>query len=131
MKSIVLDTNAYSNLMVGSESVMNAMAESDTVYMSIFVLGELYAGFKGGCKEKQNHTILDNLLRKPSVKILNATRETAEIFAEIKNTLRNNGTPIPINDIWIAAHTIESGSVLVTFDGHFNAICGLRTCKWQ
>lgn len=126
MRSIVLDTNAYSHLMVGSERVMNAIAESGTVYFSIFVLGELLAGFKGGSKEKQNIAILNSMLQKPSVKILNATRETSEIFAEIKNSLKNNGTPVPINDIWIAAHTIESGSVLVTFENHFEAICGLR-----
>ena len=83
MKSIVLDTSAYSNLMVGSEIVMTAIAESETVYMSIFVLGELYAGFKGGNKEEQNGAILKKLLKKPSVKILNATKETAEIFAAL------------------------------------------------
>ena len=126
MKSIVLDTSAYSNLMVGSEIVMTAIAESETVYMSIFVLGELYAGFKGGNKEEQNGAILKKLLKKPSVKILNATKETAEIFAATKHRLQKKGTPIPINDIWIAAHTFESGSVLVTFDKHFDVVDGLR-----
>lgn len=126
MKNIILDTNAFSSLMTGSEMVMNALTESETVYMSIFVLGELYSGFKGGKKEKQNYEILNKLLKKPSVKILNATKETSEIFAVVKHELRIKGTPIPINDIWIAAHTIESGSVLVTFDKHFNAVKGLR-----
>lgn len=126
MKHIVLDTNAYSNLLTGSETVLTALCEAETVYMSIFVLGELYTGFKGGSKELLNGKILESFLMKQSVKILNATRETAEVFAELKTSLQKKGSPIPINDIWIAAHAIESGSVLVTFDKHFTAINGLR-----
>ena len=126
MKKIVLDTNAYSNLLSGANEVLDIIAVTDTVYMSIFVLGELYAGFKGGTKEKYNLKVLNNFLHKPSVKILNATNETAEFFALIKNQLKKIGKPIPVNDIWISAHTIESGSILVSYDNHFNSIENLR-----
>lgn len=126
MKKIVLDTNAYSNLLSGANEVLDIIAVTDTVYMSIFVLGELYAGFKGGTKEKYNIKVLNNFLHKPSVKILNATNETAEFFALIKNQLKKIGKPIPVNDIWISAHTIESGSILVSYDNHFNSIENLR-----
>ena len=94
--------------------------------MSVFVIGELYTGFKGGSREKQNKALLSTFLGKPSVKVLNASQETSEIFASIKHGLQRKGTPIPINDIWIAAHTFESGSVLITFDNHFNSVAGLR-----
>ncbi len=126
MKKIVLDTNAYSNLLSGANEVLDIIAVTDTVYMSIFVLGELYAGFKGGTKEKYNIKVLNNFLQKPTVKILNATNETAEFFALIKNQLKKIGKPIPVNDIWISAHTIESGSILVSYDNHFNSIENLR-----
>ena len=126
MKKIVLDTNAYSNLLSGANEVLDIIAVTDTVYMSIFVLGELYAGFKGGTKEKYNIKVLNNFLQKPTVKILNATNETAEFFALIKNQLKKIGKPIPVNDIWISAHTIESGSILVSYDKHFNSIENLR-----
>jgi tRNA(fMet)-specific endonuclease VapC len=53
--------------------------------------------------------------------------KTAEVFSDIKNDLQLQGKPLPINDIWIAAHTIESQSVLITFDKHFNSIKNLRT----
>jgi len=48
MKSILLDTNAYTRLLTGDESVLNVLSTAETVYMSIFVLGELYAGFADG-----------------------------------------------------------------------------------
>ena len=126
MKKILLDTNAYSRLLSKEESVLDAVSLAETVYMSIFVLGELYAGFSGGTKEHENKNILDRFLQKPTVKILNATSETARIFGFIKNHLNKSGTPIPINDVWIAAHVLETGSVLVTYDQHFFKVEGLR-----
>jgi len=126
MKKIVVDTNAYAQLLTGNEMVLDTIAIAETVYMSIFVLGELIAGFAGGSKEKQNREILNRFLMKPTVKILNATAETADVFGHIKTHLKTAGTPIPINDVWIAAHAIETGSVLVSFDAHFIKVPGIR-----
>ncbi len=94
--------------------------------MSVFMLGELYAGFKGGKKEPQNKGVLKKFLQKPTVRILNANHETSQIFGEIKNALKKAGNPIPINDVWIAAHAVETGSVLITYDRHFRKVAGLR-----
>jgi tRNA(fMet)-specific endonuclease VapC len=126
MKKIILDTNAYARLLKGDGNILNAVASAETVFMSIFVLGELHAGFSGGNKIRENRDILKRFLSKPSVKILNATSETAEIFGSLKNTLKKAGTPLPINDVWIASHSIETGSVIVTYDKHFNKISGIR-----
>ena len=62
MKKIVIDTNAYSRLMVGDAGVFAALASADTVYMSVFVLGELFAGFRGGVRESENRNILKQFL---------------------------------------------------------------------
>jgi tRNA(fMet)-specific endonuclease VapC len=129
MKNIVVDTNAYTRLLAGQEDVLDAIGTAETVYMSIFVLGELYAGFAGGSKERQNKDALNGFLFKPTVKILNATVETAKIFGMVKQNLKKAGTPIPINDVWIAAHTLETGSTLITYDSHFKKIEGLR--QWD
>ena len=126
MKKILLDTNAYSQLLIGNETVLNTICLADTVYMSVVVLGELYAGFHGGTKKQENEDILHRFLRKPKVKILNATIETSEFFAQIKNALKQAATPIPINDVWISAHALETGSTLVTLDKHFSFVKGLR-----
>lgn len=126
MKKVLIDTSAYRHLLCGSTQVSDTLAHADVVYVSVFVLGELYAGFKGGSKETANKALLDRFLRRPTVRILAATRETAEVFAEIKDTLRRAGTPLPLTDVWIAAHAIETGAILATFDAHFRKIAGLR-----
>jgi tRNA(fMet)-specific endonuclease VapC len=130
MKRILLDTNAYSHLLAGDKKVLSLLAESDVVYMSIFVLGELYAGFKGGSKEKENTQLLKRFIQKPTVEILEATEETSKVFGQVKNDLKKAGTPLPINDVWIAAHTLESGSTLITYDIHFREIPDLRLWEY-
>lgn len=126
MKKIVIDTNAYTKLLAGEEDVLDVIGSAEIIYMSIFVLGELYAGFAGGTKERDNKDALNRFLLKPPVKTLNATSETAKIFGMVKQELKKAGTPFPINDVWIAAHTLETGSTLITYDSHFKKIAGLR-----
>jgi tRNA(fMet)-specific endonuclease VapC len=127
MRIILLDTNAYVRFMAGDDRVLGCLAQAGRVCMSVFVLGELLAGFRAGSKEKQNRHILDRFLAKAGVVVLEATRETAEYFGLIKAALKRSGQPIPLNDVWIAAHALETGAVLVTYDAHFSAVPGLRT----
>ncbi len=126
MKKILSDTNAYSRFLSGDEKVLNAVINAQTVYMSVFVIGELCAGFRGGSRPQENKKILEKFLSKPTVRVLNATEETADIFGMIKHDLKKAGTPLPINDVWIAAHAIEIGTVVVTYDAHFKKIAGIR-----
>jgi len=125
MRKILLDTNAYTRLLRGDKDTLEALGRADVVFMSVFVLGELYAGFKGGCRESKNRAQLDEFLRRPTVRVLTATQETSDIFGAIKHRLNTAGTPIPINDVWIAAHATESGSHLMTRDTHFANVAGL------
>ena len=125
MNKVLLDTNAYAALLGGDERVLEALAGSVELFMSIFVLGELWAGFCGGSKERENRQRLGAFLSKPSVSIIEGSRDTAEIFGRIKDDLRRAGTPIPINDIWIAAHATEHGAQVITYDRHFGLVPGL------
>lgn len=125
MNHVLIDTNAYSALMGGDRDVLDVIADADTVYMSVFVIGELLAGFKNGTRENENRELLEVFLSKPTIRIISATFDTSEFFASIKDNLRKSGKPIPINDIWIAAHCMESGSMLITYDKHFSEIPGL------
>ena len=125
MKRLLLDTSAYTALLTGDREVFSRLAESETVFMSIFVLGALYAGFRGGKKEQENRERLAAFLVKPPVKILPATQDTAEIFGLVKDRLSRAGTPIPINDVWISAQAMEAGAQLVTYDLHFKRVEGL------
>ncbi len=126
MKKILLDTNAYVRFLRGDEKVMAYLAKAENVYMSVFVLGELYAGFKAGGKERENRRILEKFLLKSTVSVLEATMETADVFGFIMASLKKSGTPIPVNDVWIAAHALETGSLLVTYDDHFAMVPGVR-----
>ncbi len=125
MKKILLDTNAYTGLLRGDRRILDVLAGAETVYLSIFVLGELHAGFRGGDRRGENETMLREFLGRSTVRIMPADTMTAEIFGEIQHRLAKAGTPLPINDVWIAAHAKQSGSFLVTFDRHFSAVPGL------
>lgn len=126
MSKILLDTNAYSEFMSGNKLVFDYIIEAEEVYLSTVMIGELFAGFYGGKKFTENKDDFKSFINKDGVKILNVTVETAEIFGEIKNELCKKGKMIPLNDIWIAAHTIETGSKIITFDSHFKQISKLR-----
>ncbi len=126
MRKILLDTNAYVGYLRGDDQVLAYLGQAESVCMSVFVMGELYAGFRAGDKQKENKQILERFLIKSTVSVLEASKETAEIFGLIKEALRKTGHPIPVNDIWIGAHALETGSVLLTYDRHFAFIPGLR-----
>lgn len=126
MKKILLDTNAYTRFLAGEHTIIDEIATADVIFLSVIVLGELFAGFKYGSKEKENRKNLEIFLVKPLTELINVSKETAEIYAQIYTFLKKAGTPIPTNDVWIAAHTIETGAKLITYDGHFSKIPGIR-----
>ena len=126
MNQVIVDTNAYTRYLAGDERVLEVLAAAETVYLSTIVLGELFAGFRGGSKLQENRARLSTFVQKPTVRTLQVTTETAEAFGQVKDTLKRAGTPIPINDVWIAAQAIETGSVIASFDEHFKKVPGLR-----
>jgi predicted nucleic acid-binding protein len=126
MRKVLLDTTAFARFLAGDEAVLAVLGRAASVLMSVFVLGELFAGFRAGTRELRNKRILQQFLDKPSVRVLEAGRETSEVFGLVKDALKKSGKPIPTNDVWIAAHALEAGAVLVTFDRHFAVVPGLR-----
>lgn len=126
MRKILLDTNAYTKLLLGDQAVLEALGRADKVFIPTVVLGELFAGFKGGIRETRNKKLLDQFLSKPQVEILPVSKETAEVFGEIKYNLIRAGTPLPINDVWIACAAVEAGAIIITYDEHFRKISQVR-----
>ncbi len=126
MSKILLDTNAYTAYLAGDTNILDQLSLAHTTFLSTFVIGELYAGFKGGNREAENISMMLSFINKPRVTVTNATQETSEFFGHIKNLLKQAGTPLPINDIWIAAHAMQSGATMITYDKHFNKIPGIR-----
>lgn len=93
--------------------------------MPVPVLGELEAGFEQGRRTRENQQVLSDFLEEPFVTVMDLTRETVRYYARIVAALRRAGTPIPINDVWIAAATRECGGHLLTFDRHFQYVADL------
>ncbi len=58
----------------------------------------------------------------PRVSLLDVSEETAERYAVILNSLWQAGSPIPTNDIWIAASAMEHGLRVITTDEHYDKI---------
>lgn len=122
---LLLDTNAYTDLMRGEDAVTQCVRRATEVLMSTIVVGELLYGFLRGSRRSRNTTQLDDFLTRSFVQLLPVTRITADRFGKIAASLRDAGTPIPTNDIWIAAHALESGADLLSRDAHFERVAGL------
>lgn len=90
--------------------------------LTIWNAGELEAGFALGRRTAENQVVLSEFPAEPGVKALQMTVTTARFFAR----LRLAGTPIPVNDIWIAAAVMECRGRLLTFDPDFSRIPGLE-----
>lgn len=130
MKKIFLDTNSLSAIFRGKDEFKDLIENADEIFISPIVIGELLTGFRSGNKEGKNRKILKDFINASLSKIPDITQETAEIYSQIKVFLRNKGIPIPTNDVWIAAGTIETGSVLISSDAHFSQIPLLRLEKY-
>jgi len=122
MKSIFIDTNAYVAFKQGNADVLDILRYADTIGISSIVLGELIAGFTFGSKTKKNLHELQEFLNTPRVKIFSVDEVTASFYGRIYTLLRNKGKPIPTNDLWIAAITLQHGFKLCSFDTHFSAV---------
>jgi tRNA(fMet)-specific endonuclease VapC len=107
---ILLDTNAYSALMRGQHEVADRVRRAEAVVFSTVVAGELLLGFRLGARFKRNMAQLDEFLENPYVSLVPVTLTTADRFARIAAALRAKGRPIPTNDVWIAAHAMETGA---------------------
>lgn len=119
---IIIDTNRYRDFCDGKENAVNAIRKSSEIFIPFIVVAELRAGFACGAKGPENEQILSRFLNKPRVRILFPDEGTTFIFANLFRQLRTQGTPIPTNDLWISALTIQHGLVLFSRDTHFNRL---------
>ncbi len=126
MNRLLIDTNIYSNAMWGESDVMSNLQRAELIGISTISIGELLSGFKGGKKERENRKKLEEFLDAPRVEIFQVDAETADFYAQVLDTLRKNGTPIPTNDIWIAATAFRTGLKMYTLDRHFAKVPGLN-----
>ncbi len=115
----VIDTSLYSSFMKGEVEAESLIQNADLLMISPIVLGELWSGFKSGNQEKNNRNNLDSFLSSPRVSITTIDQDTADAYSVIYSHLRDIGTPIPTNDLWIAASALQYGARIATRDRHF------------
>lgn len=122
---LCLDTNAYSSFKKGNRSILKLMENADEIFIPVTVLGELYSGFQIGSLTEKNLSELDDFLSKAGVSVIPINKDIAFRYGFIVKDLRKQGTPIPTNDMWIAASNMDKGSILLSRDKHFKDVPGL------
>lgn len=122
---ILLDTNAYSAIGRGHAEAGEILRRAREIVLSTVMLGEVLAGFRRGSRWEENLASLRRFLAEPRVSQVPVTWTTADRYGRIWTALRRRGKPIPTNDVWIAAHALETGADLISFDPHFEHVDGL------
>ncbi len=125
MNRLLIDTNIYSSAMRGDAEIAHLLRRAAHIGISSISVGELLSGFRAGGREQKNRQELGIFLDSPRVVLYSVDEETAEHYSSVLNRLRRKGTPIPTNDIWIAACALRHGLPLCTLDRHFAQVEGL------
>jgi tRNA(fMet)-specific endonuclease VapC len=122
---LALDTNRYVDLMRGDAEVRALVEGARTVLVPFVVVAELRAGFAVGTQGRSNERGLQRFLGEPGVQVVYATDATTHHYASLFRQLRQQGTPVPTNDLWIAALVTEHGARLCARDAHFEHLAQL------
>jgi tRNA(fMet)-specific endonuclease VapC len=128
MNGSLLDTNIIVGFLNGEKSIIQRLSGTQDFYAPAVAMGELYYGAKKSAQVQQNIEKIELFASRCT--ILACDKSTALCYGEIKETLRKQGTPIPENDIWIAAVAIQHDLILATRDAHFEKIPGLIFELW-
>jgi tRNA(fMet)-specific endonuclease VapC len=122
---LALDTNRYVDLCKGLEPTVDLAATAEVVFLPFVVVAELRAGFALGRRGAENERVLRRFLQKDGVHLLLASEQTTFHYASVFRHLRERGTPVPANDMWIAALVLEHNLVLHARDAHFDRLAQL------
>ena len=117
---IALDTNRYVDLCRGVTETVELLEEAEAVIIPFVVLGELRAGFAHGRRQAENEQVLRRLLLKEGVRSLFPDDQTTHHYSSVFRQLRKQGTPIPTNDMWLAALVLQHNLALHARDKHFD-----------
>lgn len=117
-----LDTNRLTDLFQGDATLARQLGSCDEVWLPLTVLAELRAGFLGGNRAARNEALVQSFLIRPTVRVLLPNLDTADAYARLFVQLKQAGTPIPDNDLWIAALCLQHNLTLITRDRHFRHI---------
>lgn len=112
----------YSDAARADKTALKYMSTADGVYLPVIVIGELKRCFYHGNRISPNLVALEQFIAKPRVQVLDVNSETAEQFGRLSAYLKKQGTPIPVNDVWIAALCVQYNLSLLTRDSDFERL---------
>jgi tRNA(fMet)-specific endonuclease VapC len=125
---LILDTNALSAFFAGDRSLDVFLAESGRQHLPTVVIGEYRFGLirsrlRDHLQERLSGLISDSI-------VLPIELNTTIHYARVRDELNRQGTPIPENDVWIAALARQHGLPVVSRDGHFDRVPGVIRLGW-
>ncbi len=124
----LLDTDIVIALFSGDKAVEAKVETTYNVALAPPIIGELFFGAQKSEQVTENLYRINMFIEKHL--LFSCDFVTAQWYGIIKNQLRRKGTPIPDNDIWIAAIAMQHGLILVTRDSHFDVVESLETERW-
>lgn len=125
---LAVDTNAVIAYREGVDEVCALIDEADAIILPVTVLGELLYGALNSAKAEMNVKIIQEFAAYSL--IMQVDEAVAACYARVRSNLKKNGTPIPENDIWIAAACLELEVPLLSRDAHFKHVEGLNVLGW-
>lgn len=125
---MIIDTNALSAFFDGEKALVSVLASTDEVYLPVIVLGEYRYGLRGSKLRKQFEPQLMSFAK--ACTVLAILETTTQFYATIRQGLRKQGTPIPENDVWIAALALEYGLPVLSNDLHFDSVQQIDRIGW-
>ena len=123
---LALDTNRYTDFRRGDAAVIRVLEQADEILVPFAVIAELRVGFAGGTRATANEQALQDFLSRPGIAPLYADDGTTRHYAAVYQQLRTQGTPIPVNDMWVAALCLQHNLTLYARDAHFDHLPQLQ-----
>jgi len=127
-QGILLDSSVVIPHLRGKLDLTVQVPGSEPLFLPLTALGELYKGVFKSTQPEKNKLLIETFLQ--TVAVLHPDTATALYYAQISADLERKGTPIPENDVWIAAVALECGMPLATRDAHFAQVDGLKLLCW-
>ncbi len=125
---MILDTNGVSAFFDGLAEVVQRVAEEPRVLLPVIVIGEYCYGLLSSRERVEREARFKGFCR--ACRLLSVDEETAGHYAVVRHRLRLAGTPIPENDIWIAALCLQHGQKILSNDRHFDLVQGVSRVGW-
>ncbi len=122
IRNILIDTNAYVAFKQRQSDAVEIIMHVPVIGISSIVLGELFAGFAVGNREKINTGELRDFLSSERIRLFSADADTARFYGTVYRNLKHKGRPVPTNDMWIAAIAIQHHLSVFSYDRHSQKI---------